>query len=232
MPAKARAAARENAHEKIRKRYLAVDTSTVSDLLEKIGKRDQALSTSLDRLAPTQAKLAGFAYTVRGQMTPYQGPTDPDKMAAINGMTRGVVAVWTGDGEGMGYFGELLALGMKVRGCTGLVVNGGVRDCHWIAQHGIPAYVKYRSPVQSITRWKVTGCQIPIAMPGATAKTVQVTPGDFILGDADGVIVIPREHIESVLDEAEKITAREIKIRAEIDKGAPLDVVIKRYGAF
>jgi regulator of RNase E activity RraA len=215
-----------------RERFLQVDTSTVCDLLEKLGKRDQALSTALGALSPTQAKVAGYAYTVRGQMTPYAGPTDPDKMAAISGMTPGVVAVWTGDGEGMGYFGELLALGMKVRGCTGLVVNGGVRDCHWIARHGIPAYVRYRSPVQSITRWKVTGCQIPITMPGATAKTVEVRPGDFILGDADGVVVIPQEHIEAVLVEAEAITAREVKIRAEIDAGAALDVVVKRYGSF
>ena len=216
----------------IRERFLQVDTSTVCDLLENLGKRDQALSSALTPLALAQGKLAGFAYTVRGQMTPYAGPTDPDKMAAINGMTPGVVAVWTGDGEGMGYFGELLALGMKVRGCTGLVINGGVRDTHWIARHGMPTYVKYRSPVQSITRWKVTGCQIPITMPGATAKTVEVRPGDFVLGDADGVVVIPSEHIETVLVEAEKITEREVKIRAEIDGGAPLDVVMKRYGSF
>lgn len=216
----------------IRERFLQVDASTVCDLLENLGKRDQALSSALTPLAPAQGKLAGFAYTVRGQMTPYAGPTDPDKMAAINGMTPGVVAVWTGDGEGMGYFGELLALGMKVRGCKGLVINGGVRDTHWIARHGMPTYVKYRSPVQSITRWKVTGCQIPITMPGATAKTVEVRPGDFVLGDADGVVVIPSEHIETVLVEAEKITEREVKIRAEIDGGAPLDVVMKRYGSF
>jgi 4-hydroxy-4-methyl-2-oxoglutarate aldolase len=214
----------------IRERFLQVDTSTVCDLLEKLGKRDQALSTALAPIVMAQAKLAGFAYTVRGQMTPYAGPTDPDKMAAINGMTPGVVALWSGNGEGMAYFGELLALGMKVRGCVGLVIDGGVRDSHWIAKHGIPTYVKYRSPVQSITRWKVTGCQIPIVMPGATAKTVEVRPGDFVLGDADGVVVIPSEHIEAVLTEAEQITAREVKIRAEIDSGAPLDVVMKRYG--
>jgi 4-hydroxy-4-methyl-2-oxoglutarate aldolase len=216
--------------DSIRNRFLHVDTSTVSDLLETLGMPDQALSTALTPISTTQEKVAGFAYTVRGQMLPYQGPADPDKLQAIAGMTPGVVAVWSGDGEGMAYFGELLALGMKVRGCVGIVVNGGVRDSHWIAQHGIPTYAKYRSPVQSIGRWKVTGCQIPLVMPGATAKRVEVRPGDFVLGDADGVIVVPAEHIDSVLAEAEAITVREVEIRGEIDRGAGLDVVLQRYG--
>jgi 4-hydroxy-4-methyl-2-oxoglutarate aldolase len=216
--------------ETIRERFLHVDTSTVSDLLEKLGLRDQVLSTELIPLDYGQQKIAGSAYTVRGQMTPYEGPADPDKMTAISGMSPGVVAVWAGDGAGMAYFGELLALGMRVRGCVGIVVNGGVRDSHWIVKHGVPTYAKYRSPVQSIERWKVTGHQIPVVMPGATSKRVEVRPGDFILGDSDGIVVIPAQHIASVLAEAERITEREVAIRAEIDRGASLEVVLKRYG--
>jgi 4-hydroxy-4-methyl-2-oxoglutarate aldolase len=219
-----------SAIESIRNRFLQVDTATVSDLLEKLGKRDRVLSTALAPISGSQAKIAGLAYTVRGQMTPYAGPADPDKMQAINGMTPNIVSVWSGDGDGMAYFGELLALAMKVRGCTGIVVNGGVRDSQWIAKHEIPVYAKYRSPVQSIGRWKVTACQIPVVMPGATSKHVEVRPGDFILGDADGIVVVPAEHIDTVLAEAERITARETEIRAELDRGAALDVVLKRYG--
>lgn len=214
----------------IRERYLAVDTTTVSDVLEKVGRYDQALSTALTPVAADQEKLAGFAYTVRTHLQPYEGPGDPDKMQAINGMMPGVVSVWAGDAEGMASFGELLALGMKVRGCVGIVVNGGVRDSAWIAKHGIPVYAKYRSPVQSIGRLKVTGHQVPIVMPGATSRRVGVAPGDFILGDADGVVVIPAAHIETVLAEAERITEREKSIRTDIDSGAPLDIILKRYG--
>lgn len=214
----------------IRTRFLAVDTTTVSDVLEKVGLFDQALSTALVPVAPTQAKLAGYAYTVQTQMLPYEGPGDPAKMQAINGMTPGVVSVWAGDAEGMASFGELLALGMKVRGCVGIVVNGGVRDSAWIAKHDLPVYAKYRSPVQSIGRLKVTGCQVPVVMPGATSRRVPVRPGDFLLGDADGVVVVPAEHIEVVLAEAEKITEREKSIRVDVDGGAPLDVILGRYG--
>ncbi|MBI1395988.1 MAG: RraA family protein [Betaproteobacteria bacterium] len=214
----------------LRQRFLAVDTTTVSDVLEQVGCRDQALATDLVPLSPGQPKLAGFAYTVRGQRMPYDGPGDPDKMQAIEGMSPGVVSVWAGDAEGMACFGELLALGMKVRGCTGIVVSGGVRDAAWIVKHGIPVYTRYRSPVQSITRWKVTGAQVPVVMPGATARTVPVNPGDFLLGDLDGVVVVPAQHLEFVLAEAERITERESRIRGEIDDGASLDVVLGRYG--
>jgi 4-hydroxy-4-methyl-2-oxoglutarate aldolase len=216
--------------ESIRNRFLAVDTTTVSDVLEKVGRYDQALSTALTPIAANQDKLAGFAYTVRMHLQPYEGPGDPDKMHAINAMTPGVVSVWAGDAEGMASFGELLALGMKVRGCMGIVVNGGVRDSAWIAKHGIPVYAKYRSPVQSIGRLKVTGHQVPIVMPGATSRRVEVVPGDFVLGDADGVVVVPAAHIETVLAEAEQITEREKSIRTDIDSGAPLDIILKRYG--
>ena len=214
----------------VRDRFLAVDTTTVCDVLEQHDLRDQALSPALAALAQTQPKLAGLAYTVRGQMMPYEGPADPDKMAAIAGMVPGVVSVWAGDGDGMAYFGELLALGMKVRGCEGLVVNGGVRDSAWIVQHGIPAYAKYRSPVQSIGRWKVTGWQLPVYLPGATVARVTVKPGDLVFADVDGVIVVPAAHCESVLAAAEKLTAIEIEIRKELDAGATLAAVLAKYG--
>lgn len=217
-------------HTAIRDRYLALDTTTVSDVLETFGRYDQALSTAITPLVPDPPKLAGFAYTVRGQMMAYAGPGDPDKMAAIDGMTPGVVAVWGGDADGMACFGELLALSMQVRGCSGLVVNGGVRDSAWIVRHGIPAFTRYRSPVQSIGRWKVTGCQVPLVMPGATARRVDVRPGDFVLGDADGVVVVPSEFVEAVADEAERITDRETRIREEIRQGAGLDTILGRYG--
>lgn len=218
------------AEASLRERFLQLDTATVSDVLEKVGLHDQALATNLVPLAPGQARLAGRAYTVRGQRLPYAGPGDPDKMRAIDGMVPGCVSVWAGDAEGMACFGELLALGMRARGCGGMVVSGGVRDSEAIARHGIPVYSRYRSPVQSIGRWKVTACQEPVLMPGATAQRVLVRPGDFLLGDGDGVVVVPAEHVEFVLAQAAQITEREQAIRAQVAAGAPLDTILGRYG--
>ena len=130
----------------------------------------------------------------------------------------------------MCFFGELIALGMKRRGSAGALVDGGIRDIAWIAPQRFPVYARYRTPVQSIGRWKVTAWQVPVEMPGATKKRVKVKPGDFVLADVDGVIVIPKRMANDVLIEAERLTKKEARIRRELDGGASLEDVLDRYG--
>lgn len=224
-------AAAQPSRDEIRERYLKVETPTVCDVLEEFGHFDQGLSPSFTPFpAGEDRQLAGWAYTIRGQMTPYEGPGDPDKMKAVDGLKEGDISVWSGDGEGVCYFGELIALGMKVRGCKGALVDGGVRDVRWIGHHGFPVFARYRTPVQSIGRWKVTAWQVPVYLPGATTTRVAVHPGDFILADIDGAVVIPAELVLPVLERAEALTATEVLIRAELDKGASLKEVLDKYG--
>ena len=71
---------------------------------------------------------------------------------------------------------------------------------------------------------------LPVSLPGATVKRVVVHPGDFILADVDGAIVVPAALAESTLAEAERLTATEVKIRAELDAGATLEQVLTKYG--
>ena len=174
--------------------------------------------------------MAGWAYTIRGQMTPYSGGGDPDKMNAVDGVQPGDLTVWSGDGEGICYFGELIAVGMKTRGCTGALIDGGIRDINWIARQRFPVYARYRTPVQSIGRWKVTGWQSPVYLPGATTSRVTVNPGDLVFADIDGAIVVPAAICEKVLLQAEALTRTEVSIRADLDAGASLADVLNKYG--
>jgi 4-hydroxy-4-methyl-2-oxoglutarate aldolase len=214
----------------IRRRYFKVDSATVADVLDVLGRPDQGLSPSFQPYPADAGKMAGWAYTIRGQMTPYQSAGDPDKMKAVDGIGPGELGVWAGDGEGICYFGELIALGMKRRGCAGALVDGGIRDIEWIARQKFPVYARYRTPVQSIGRWKVAAWQQPVYLPGATTRRVSVHPGDFVLADIDGAIVIPAAMAEAVLVQAEKLTAKETLIRRELDAGATLAQVLKKYG--
>jgi 4-hydroxy-4-methyl-2-oxoglutarate aldolase len=216
--------------EAIRQRYLKVDAATVADVLDKLGFPHQGLAAGFAPYPANAGKLAGWAYTICGEMRPYAGSGDPDKMKAVDGLKAGCVSVWSGAGEGVCFFGELIALGMKARGATGALVDGGVRDIEWIAKQRFPVYARYHTPVQSIGRWKVTACQVPAYLPGATKQRMIVNPGDFVLADVDGVVVVPSEAVEKVLNEAERLTATEIKIRAELDAGATLEQVLKKYG--
>ena len=216
--------------EEIRLRYLEVDTSNVADVLDSMNLLQQGLAADFGPYPDTCKRMAGWAFTIRGQMTPYPQGGDADKMAACQGLSPGEISVWSGNGEGICYFGELIALGMKERGCTGALLDGGIRDVRWIGEHAFPVFARYRTPVQSIGRWKVNACQIPVYMRGHDGANVIVRPGDFILCDDDGAIVIPIEHVEAVLLESERLTQVEKNIRIELANGLSLGDALKKYG--
>lgn len=216
--------------EAIRQRYLNVDTATVADVLDSMDVPDQGLASSFMPYPADCGRMAGWAYTIRGQMASYEGGGDPAKMKAVDGVKAGELTVWSGDGEGICFFGELIALGMKMRGCVGALIDGGIRDINWIARQKFPVYARYRTPVQSIGRWRVEAWQVPVPLPGATKARVTVHPGDLICADTDGAIVVPAAICERVLAEAERLTATEINIRNDLDAGATLEEVLKKYG--
>ncbi len=216
--------------EEIRLRFLKVDTSNVADVLDNLGYPNQGLAAEFSPFPATSGRLAGWAYTIRGQMTPFPLGGDPEKMKACQGISPGEVTVWSGDGEGICYFGELIAIGMKERGCVGSLVDGGIRDVRWIGQHEFPVFARYRTPIQSIGRWKVNAWQTPVFLRGATTSLVKIEPGDFILGDEDGVLTIPAAIVEHVLEEAERLTSTEVSIRAELSAGMTLAEALKKFG--
>ncbi|HEY5348498.1 MAG TPA: RraA family protein [Candidatus Lustribacter sp.] len=214
----------------IRQRFMAVDTSNVADVLDQLGHLDYGLSAAFLPYPATAGRLAGWAYTIRGQMVPYDGTGDAAKMQACAGISSDEVSVWSGDGDGICYFGELIALGMQERGSVGALVDGGIRDVRWLGEHGFTVYARYRTPVQSIGRWRVTGCQERVYIAGATTPRVAVDPGDFILADDDGAIVIPAALVDTVLARAEELTATEVRIRAELANGLSLSEALQKYG--
>jgi regulator of RNase E activity RraA len=216
--------------EAIRQRFLNVVPSNVADVLDNLEHPNQGLTTEFAPYLGTAGRLAGWAYTLRGQMTPFPLRGDPDKTNAWQGVSPGEVTVWSSDGEGICYFGELIAISMKERGCGGALVDGGIRDVRWIGQQQFPVFARYRTPVQSIGRWKVDAWQVPVSLRGATTSLVRIDPGDFLLGDEDGVITIPAAIVTTVLEEAERLTNTEVMIRTELSTGLTLAKASKKYG--
>lgn len=212
----------------IRERFLAVDAANVADVLDDLGHRDQGLASHIQGI--TGNRVAGWAYTINGQMAPYEGSGDPKKMEACHGIGPDEVSVWSGQGAGICYFGELIALGMKERGSVGAIVDGGLRDTRALEEHGFPVFGAYRTAVQSIGRWRVTDYQEPIYLSGATTARVVVQPGDFILGDEDGAIVIPAELVDEVLETSEQMTNTEREVRRAIAGGMSLQDALKQFG--
>jgi len=218
----------ENDKLDIQRRFLEVDSANVADVLDDLGLQNQGISPEIQ--AVSAPRLAGWAYTITGQMMPYAASGDPRKMEACNGIGPGEISVWSGDGEGVCYFGELIALGMVERGSVGSLVDGGLRDTRAMNEHKFPAFARYRSSVQSIGRWKVTNWQVPVHIAGATMRRVEVNPGDFIVGDEDGAIVIPRRVVTDVLERSEAMTQSEAKVREALRTGVSLSDALDRFG--
>jgi 4-hydroxy-4-methyl-2-oxoglutarate aldolase len=217
--------------EAIRRRFLGVDSSNVADVLDTLDLPDQGLAAAFAPYPADAGKLAGWAFTIRGQMAPYEtGGGDADKMRACAELKPGSVSVWSGGGAGVCFFGELIAIGMRERGSVGALVDGGIRDVGWLGALDYPVYARYRTPIQSIGRWKVTGWDVPVSLPGATAHAVSVHPGDFILADDDGAIVIPAAVVDEVLERAEAMGLHEQKVRAALAEGMSLADALQRFG--
>jgi regulator of RNase E activity RraA len=212
----------------LRERFLTVDTSNVADVLDERGLPHQGLHPDIHPLSGE--RLAGWAYTISGETAAYPGTGDPAKMRACGEIGPDEVSVWSGGGEGICYFGELIALGMAERGSTGALLDAGVRDVRWLGQHGFPVFARYRTPIQSIGRWRVTGWQQPVQLPGATSATVEVRPGDFVLADHDGVLIVPAAHVEPVLTRSEALTATEAQIRTALSEGRTLAECLQMFG--
>lgn len=217
--------------EEIRQRYLRVDTSNVADVLDELGLVHQGLAPSFTPFPADAGKLAGWAHPILGEMRPYPlADRDPDKMKACADLFPGSVSVWAGPGEGVCFFGELIAIGMKESGSVGALVDGGIRDIAWLNRIDFPVYARYRSPVQSIGRWKVVDSGVPVTLPGATSEHVEVNPGDFILADADGAIVIPTAVVSQVLVRAEQLGESEVQIRKRLESGLSLAEALAEFG--
>jgi 4-hydroxy-4-methyl-2-oxoglutarate aldolase len=138
------------------------------------------------------------------------------------------VAVFeTGGDTRTGHWGELLSNAARARGAYGAVVDGGLRDTRYVLELGFPVFSRFRCPGDATGRWNVVDMEIPI-----TAGGVRVHPGDFIFGDADGVVVVPKELTVEVLREAEALLAVENEIRGKVRDGASVQQLYSSYERF
>jgi 4-hydroxy-4-methyl-2-oxoglutarate aldolase len=133
-------------------------------------------------------------------------------MKAGQGVAPGAVTLWIGNS--ICYFGELIAIGIKERGCVGSLVDGGIQDVRWIGQQPFPVFARFRIFVQSIGRWKVNVWQVPVSLRRATTRLVSLKPSDSTFGDEDGVIAIPAELVQTVLEGDERLTNTETLTRS------------------
>jgi regulator of RNase E activity RraA len=217
--------------EGIEAALLRVGTAVIADIFDSVGQVPPVLTTGLFAVPGPSVRFAGPAYTVTGESYRWSGGGDRAKLAAIDAMPPGVVPVWAGnDIRGVCCFGDLLAEAMKARGCAGVVVDGGVRDLAHVEALGLPMMVRYRTPAQAIGRWRVTGHQVPVRLRGAIEEWVTVAPGDLVVADGDGVIVVPVSLVLTLAPRAIQWADQDSRAREDIRQGGSLLKALETYG--
>jgi regulator of RNase E activity RraA len=209
-------------------RFGAIYTAVLADILDTRGHRNQTLPPSI-RPLERGMKLAGPAFTVRGspsESAPYDSSLRK-VLRMLGEVPAGHVAVYACGQDVAAHLGELSVTSLAARGVAGCVLDGGCRDVSFIVERGFPVFCAHVTPEDSTGRWELEATQEPISV-----GQVRVEPGDWIVGDEDGVVVVPGAIAESVLAEAEEKAATESEIRAAVRDGMPPLDAYERYGTF
>ncbi|PRY19338.1 regulator of RNase E activity RraA [Aliiruegeria haliotis] len=216
--------------EEIVKEFDQFYTGLVYDVLEEMGYPHQALSPEIAAIAPGMT-VAGPAFTVQMVNDP---TSDPDlrqkRINMFKEMTYPCVDIRdTSFDERVAAYGEMNATLAAKYGCVGAVVDGGTRDSQHLIDRGFPVFARFKTPVEALGRISYKAWQTPIAVRGAITSTVTVNPGDFIFGDVDGVISIPKDILGKVIEKCQKMVNTENCARDEFKVGDP-EEVYNKYG--
>jgi len=202
-------------------RLSKLSTSAVSDVLDHCGYPAQSVASAIAPLAPTM-KMAGVAVCFEGVSE--NAPHRPPAVSAfeIDRRMRADAALVIGMSghHASAAVGGLMARSALRRRCAGFVVDGGVRDVPEIIELGLPTFCRYASPLNSGSRWRLTEVDQPVALPGQASPSVTVSPGDLLIGDGDGLIVIPQAIASDVIAWSEELARIEEAIVQRIDAGA------------
>ena len=204
-----------------RNKLKTVSTATVATALFKRGFRIQMIQ-DVHPLGPDQPTLVGEAFTLRymparedlNKIDVFRDRSHPQRKAIEDCPPGAVLVMDSRKDARAASAGAILVTRLMQRGCAGVITDGGFRDSAEIARLGFPAYHQRPSAPTNLTLHQAIEINVPIGCGDAP-----VFPGDVILGDSDGVIVIPAHLADEIADEAVEMTAFEDFVTEEVRKG-------------
>ncbi len=192
-------------------------TAALQDVLSKMGLEEQWLGPEITCRTKELNRdvVAGFAFTVQWVKDPEPDERDrPASKMLANYFKNAVLCVDTGGDTRSGYLGELNTNAFRLKGVRASVIDGGAKDSGFVKLMDYPVFCKFTSPIDAYTRNRLRGWQLPIYIYG-----VRIEPMDVIVGDSDGVMVIPKAIAEQVLTEVENRKSVEDETRRLILAG-------------
>jgi 4-hydroxy-4-methyl-2-oxoglutarate aldolase len=203
----------------------AVSTAQLSDALDSLACRDQVMDAAISPLVGG-ARAIGRAATV--QFAPVDHDAEEPYDAAISFIDqlqpRAVVVIASGGSTRTAFWGELFSAAAIGRGAAGAVCDGYVRDSEKVRAIGFPVFAAGTRPIDYRARLEITGTDRPVVCGG-----VRVQPGDLVLADDDGIVVVPADVEADAVSRANDRAKRETTVLDELRGGATLRSVWTRH---
>lgn len=208
-------------------------TAVIGDVLDVAGLRHQFLPPEIRQLLPGDAVLAGRAMPVleadcHGEHVAARGQAEPFGLMfrALDGLKPDDVYITTGASPRYALWGGLMSTRAKALGAAGAVLDGFHRDTREIRQLGYPVFSAGSYAQDQRLRGRVIDFDCPIEFPNA----VRVMPGDIVVGDIDGVVIIPKDHAADVVQAALDKVRGEDAVRRMIDGGERTEAIYEQTG--
>lgn len=203
-----------------------LSSALAADALDALGHRSQCLGADVRPLQLSQ-KVVGRAYPVRAVPAADLEPERPYEglLSALDHTAPGAVFVFCTDrSDAAGVWGELVTTACLSSGVAGALTDGLVRDVTRVLELGFPVFSRGATPYDSKGRVDVIEENVPVTIDG-----VRIKPGDVIVGDADGVCVIPAELEEQVLALVGDKSVGEAQFRAAVAGGMGVTEAFRTY---
>lgn len=203
-------------------------TGVVHDVMRARGLHDFVLPPELRPILPEQT-LAGPAFTIEGEAAP--GGDPHATLLAWTGLLSRAPAgsVWVSQPNDrvVAHMGELSGETLKRKGVRGCVCDGGICDVALLMRLGFPCWARFFTPRDIVGHWLPRATDVPISI-----GDVRIEPGDFMLGDCDGLVRIPAAIVAEVVEAAEAAIGTENRVRTAILAGMDPQEAYLRHGKF
>ncbi|WPJ95174.1 RraA family protein [Coraliomargarita algicola] len=215
--------------EELCERYEKLYTGAVNDVLREMCLPYQALPSSIMPLRDEMV-VCGEAFTVKAVKDPTMSGEMELRVEMLDDLRPGHVVIWNANANGIeqpSHWGGVMTQASMKRGCRGAIIDGGIRDTKDILSQNFPIWYRYRTSSGALSHTKVVAYQVPIFV-----GEVIVRPGDILLADIDGGLVIPRKIAVAVLERAEQIERNEGEIKEWVAAGLTAEEIHDRGGYF
>jgi 4-hydroxy-4-methyl-2-oxoglutarate aldolase len=208
-------------------RLEATYSGAAFDVLREMGLPNQALPTTI-RPLDHKMKLAGPVFTVSGRILEI---SDDESLLRwcdlLSQAPAGHVVLCQPNDSTLAHMGELSAETLNFRGVRGYIVDGGCRDTDFILKLGFRVFCRYTTPADITGKWSVETMGEPIKV-----GELIVHSGDYILGDMDGIVLIPKALVNQCVDRVETLMNTESLVRKAILAGVDPKEAYLKYGRF